>query len=673
MCGLAGFLNVARNQTADEMLSIVGRMADTLLHRGPDDVGTWCDAESGIALGFRRLSILDLSPLGHQPMTSSCGRFVMAFNGEIYNHHELRDELAAEGRPFRGRSDTEVLVEGFAEWGIEPTIKRCIGMFAIAAWDNHRQELTVVRDRLGKKPLYVAKCGPTILFGSELKALRAHPAFTCGINRNAISEFLRQSYLSSQSIYLDAMPLRPGTSITIKLSDDQFWSNSRMPRQKEYWSFQQVVTNGKVQPFAGSYDEAVDRLDQLLTDAVGRRMVADVPLGAFLSGGIDSSLVVALMQKQSSRPVKTFTIGFEEEAYNEAPFARQVARHLKTDHTEIVVTSKEALDVIPLLPQLFDEPFGDSSEIPTYLVSHLARRHVTVALSGDGGDELFCGYRRYFEALDPFSATDSTKRSAFLRIARVLHSMPPFIRTSFGRACQVAGRLPLGRLATLFSRASDVLNEKGPNDRYLRNMSHWRDLDKVVVGLSHTDRDTLAILTDEDPSLARRAEVSLNFDEATTSARYQQSWQAYDTLNYLPGDILTKVDRASMGVSLEARTPLLDHRVVEFAWSLPHAFKVQGRSGKRILRDVLAKYIPRELFERPKVGFGVPIGDWLRGPLRDWAENLINEARLKREGFFNPQPIRQKWTEHLQGRVDWCYLLWDVLMFQAWLEKYPVA
>ncbi len=671
MCGLAGFLNVSRNQAADAMLSIVGRMADKLLHRGPDDMGTWCNAETGIAFGFRRLSILDLSPLGHQPMTSSCGRIVIAFNGEIYNHDELRDELVADGRPFRGRSDTEVLVEGFAEWGIEPTIKRCLGMFAIAAWDNHRQELTLIRDRLGKKPLYVAKFGPTVLFASELKALRAHPAFRDEINREAIGEFLRQSYLSSQSIYRNVMPVRPGTSITIKLGDDQFWSESTIPREQEYWSFRQVVANRKSQQFTGSYDEAVERLDQLLTDAVGRRMVADVPLGAFLSGGIDSSLVVALMQKQSSRPVKTFTIGFEEEAYNEAPFARQVANYLKTDHTEVIVTSNEARDVIPLLPQLFDEPFGDSSEIPTYLVSHLARRHVTVALSGDGGDELFCGYRRYFEALDPFSANDSTTRSAFLRIAGLLHSMPPFVRTSFGRTCQVAGRLPLGRLATLLSRASDVLNEKGPNDRYLRNMSHWRNLDKVVVGLSHTDRDALAILTDEDPSLARRAEVSTNFSNVAASELFQQGWQAYDTLNYLPGDILTKVDRASMGVSLEARTPLLDHRVVEFAWSLSHAFKVQGRSGKRILRDVLARYVPRELFERPKVGFGVPIGDWLRGPLRDWAEDLINEARLKREGFFNPQPIRQKWAEHLHGRVDWCYLLWDVLMFQAWLEKYP--
>ena len=673
MCGLAGFLNVSRNQTADQMLSIVGRMADTLQHRGPDDGGTWCNAAAGIGLGFRRLSILDLSPLGHQPMISSCGRFVIAFNGEIYNHDELRIELAAEGRSFRGRSDTEVLVEGFAKWGIEPTIKRCLGMFAIAAWDHQRQELTLIRDRLGKKPLYVAKFGPTVLFGSELKALRAHPAFRDEINREAIGEFLRQSYLSSQSIYRNVMPLRPGSSVTIKLNDDQYWSNSMIPGQQEYWDFRRVVSNGKTQPFTGNYDEAVERLDQLLTDAVGRRMVADVPLGAFLSGGIDSSLVVALMQKQSSRPVKTFTIGFEEKAYNEAPFARKVASHLKTDHTELIVTSKEALEVIPLLPQLFDEPFGDSSEIPTYLVSHLARRYVTVALSGDGGDELFCGYRRYFEALDPFSTSDSTTRSAFLRIVRVLHSMPPFVRTSFGRACQVAGCLPFGRLATLFLRASEVLNEKGPIDRYLRNMSHWRDLDKVVIAMSDTDRDRLELLSDEDPSLSLGSGVSGDPNDATTSERFQQSWQAYDTLNYLPGDILTKVDRASMGVSLEARTPLLDHRVVEFAWSLPHAFKVQGRSGKRILRDVLARYVPRELFERPKVGFGVPIGDWLRGPLRDWAENLINEPRLKSEGFFHPGPIRQKWAEHLQGRTDWCYLLWDVLTFQAWLEKYPLA
>jgi asparagine synthase (glutamine-hydrolysing) len=655
MCGLTGFLNFERNQTADEMQATVDRMAETLKLRGPDDRGIWCDPASGIAFGFRRLSIVDLSTAGHQPMTSSCGRFVIVFNGEIFNHDELRRELSEQGHSFRGHSDTEVLIEGFAEWGIETTVRRAIGMFAIAVWDTQNQELSLIRDRMGKKPLYYGRFGPTFLFGSEIKALRAHPAFQAVIDRDSIAEFLKQSYLSDRSVYSDVMPLHPGESLTVRLNDDAFWHGTSSPAIWPFWSFSQIVTNGIQNPFNGSYEDAVDQLDELLTDAVGRRMVAEVPLGAFLSGGIDSSLVVALMQKQSSRPVKTFTIGFEEKAYNEAPYAHQVAKHLKTDHTEMIVTSSEAMDVIPLLPKLFDEPFADSSQIPTYLVSRLARQHVTVALSGDGGDELFCGYRRYFESLDGYFRQGPSNRNATSVVVEFMHWMPPFIRAALVRTCRIAGKLPLGRISRLMTSAAGVVSERGPHDRYQRNLSHWRHLEDVVKGLSRHF---------QPPQISQR-------DAFTTADQYQQVWQSFDTLNYLPGDILTKVDRASMGVSLEARTPLLDHRVVEFAWSLPHEFKVQGRSGKRILRDVLAKYVPRELFERPKVGFGIPIGDWLRGSLREWAEELIDERRLQREGFFYPQPIRQKWSEHLSGRTDWSYLLWDVLMFQTWLAEYP--
>ena len=663
MCGLTGFFNCVRDQTADAMRTVVTRMAATLRHRGPDDSGAWCDPAEGIALGFQRLSIVDLTPAGHQPMASSCGRFVIVFNGEIYNAGELRSELAADGRSFRGHSDTEVLVEGFAVWGIEATVKKCLGMFAIAAWDNWRRELTLVRDRLGKKPLYYARFGSTLVFGSETKALRAHPAFDASINRPMLGQFLKYSYLPSGSIYKGVAQLRPGCLMTISPDDDLYWTGQRSDPQREYWTIHRAVELGLRTPCTESFDVATSSLDSLLTDAIRRRMVADVPLGAFLSGGIDSSLVVALMQKQSSRPVKTFTIGFEEEAYNEAPFAKRVASHLKTDHTELYVTAQQARDVIPLLPTIFDEPFADSSQIPTFLVSQLARQHVTVSLSGDGGDELFCGYRRYFEALKGLivqsaatggAASPNAAAPPVRRLASLLRSLPPFLRRPLGQSCRVASQLARGRIANLFRRAADVLIEAGPDERYLRNMTHWRAYDRVVIGGDFVDETTI-------PSCQWPAAA------ARTPDQFQQCWQWMDTWRYLPDDILTKVDRASMAVSLEARTPLLDHRVVEFAWTLPHEFKVLDGKGKRILRSLLGRYVPTELFERPKLGFGVPIDSWLRGPLRDWAEDLLDEGRLQREGYFNPQPIRQKWAEHLSGRADWHYPLWDVLMFQAWL------
>lgn len=661
MCGLAGFLSFQRDQSPEQMRAVAGRMADTLRHRGPDDAGTWCEADSGIAFGFRRLAIVDLSPGGHQPMSSSNGRFTIVFNGEIYNHAPLRAELVAAGHSFRSHSDTEVLAEGFVEWGIEATIGRTIGMFAIATWDRQEKSLTLIRDRLGKKPLYYGRFRDTVLFGSELKALQAHPAFQRDINRRAINEFLHHSYLTDLSIYENVRTLPPASLITFPIKENAYWMGEPWPVPYGYWDFEEIITRGRQTSFRGTYDDAVEELDRRLTEAVGCRMVADVPLGAFLSGGIDSSLIVALMQKQSSRPVKTFTIGFEMEAYNEAPFARDVARHLRTDHTEMTVTAADAMSVIPRIPDLFDEPFADSSQIPTYLVSELARRHVTVALSGDGGDELFCGYRRYFESLDGYVSGEAATETS--RTLQRIRKLPPQLRTILKRICQITGSLPIGGPGRLFRRAADIFGESGPNDRYLRNMSHWRDLNHVVIPLSGSGGFHSPPFREIDD------QGNPNRQQSFDSHHYQQAWQAYDTRHYLPGDILTKVDRASMGVSLEARTPLLDHRVVEFAWSLPHEFLVQGRTGKRILRDVLARYVPRSLFERPKVGFGIPIGDWLRGPLRPWAEELIDEHRLKREGFLYPQPIRQKWREHLSGQTDWSYHLWDVLVFQMWLER----
>jgi asparagine synthase (glutamine-hydrolysing) len=629
MCGITGFVDLSRSTSASELTARVTRMAATLSHRGPDDQGVWVEPAHGVAFGHRRLSILDLSPTGHQPMTSHDGRWVICYNGEIYNHLELRRELEARGIPFRGTSDTETLVNGFTAWGVKATVQRCRGIFAIAAFDTKTGELTLVRDHLGVKPLYWGRSNGHVFFGSELKPLRAHPAFRAEIDRNVLPQFLRHNYVPGPySIYRDVWKLQPGHLLVVRANESHL-------DPEPYWSFDAVAQAGAKNPWTDAPGEITARVEAELARAVREQMLSDVPLGAFLSGGIDSSLVVALMQQQSSRPVKTFSIGFELADYNEAPFAAAVAKHLGTDHTEHYVTAAEALEVIPRLPQMFDEPFADSSQIPTFLVCQLARRHVTVALSGDGGDELFCGYFRYFAALF------GTRAGKF----------PAAVRWPMSLAAAVASRgLPAGKWRKLATRAAAFLRDADPDQRYLRGMSHWPLTDAVV-------RDATPPRTMfHDPSQWPK------FPER------QQRWMWLDTLNYLPDDILTKVDRTSMAVSLEARVPLLDPLVVEAAWRVPHAMKSQGWTGKRILRDILAHHVPRELFERPKKGFGVPIAEWLRGPLREWAEELLSETRLQREGYFHAAPIREKWAAHLTGRVDWAYLLWDVLMFQSWLD-----
>lgn len=664
MCGLAGFLQT-NGLGSGQAHALAAHMGERIAHRGPDDGGVWCDADAGIGLSHRRLSILDLSPAGHQPMVSVSGRYVIAFNGEIYNHLELRQELekgpsallSPEGRgdieggrgetSWRGHSDTETLLAAFDAWGIEATVKKSIGMFAFAVWDKLNRILTLGRDRLGEKPLYYGWQGDTFLFGSELKALKAHPAFRAEIDRNALALLMRHNYIPAPySIYQGIHKLLPGSLLTVSLQN-------RNAQPQCYWDARQVVGAGLAQPFMGSPGEAVDALDKLLRDAVAKQMMADVPLGAFLSGGVDSSTVVALMQAQSSRPVKTFTIGFHEAGYNEAEHAKAVARHLGTEHTEIYVTPEQAMAVIPRLPTLYDEPFADSSQIPTFLVSQLARQHVTVSLSGDGGDELFGGYNRYFWGRDLWKRISWMPSEMRVFVGKMLKGVPPqgwdgiFARLGPLLPSKLRQRTPGDKLHKL----AEILGARQPEEMYQGLVSHWKDPEALVIG----GHEPPTVLTDR----SQWADVE----------DFSHRMMYLDTMTYLPDDILAKVDRASMGVSLESRVPLLDHRVVEFAWCLPLSMKIRNGQGKWILRQVLYKYVPKELIERPKMGFGVPIDSWLRGPLRAWAEELLDEGRLRREGYFHPAPIRVKWLEHLSGKRNWQYHLWDVLMFQAWLEN----
>lgn len=650
MCGIVGFWDNSQQLNADQLVPMVQRMSDTLLHRGPDDGGTWVDAEAGSALGHRRLAIVDLSPEGHQPMVSADGRYVIVFNGEVYNFLELRRQLEQLGHRFRGHSDTEVMLAAFSQWGLDAAVKSFNGMFAFALWDRQERVLHLGRDRLGEKPLYYSWFGQTFLFASELKALRAYPNFNPEINRNALALYLRHNYIPAPySIYQGVYKLPPACILTVQPGGS---TTQPIP----YWSAQTIAEAGIAQPFTGSETDAIAQLDALLRDAVNLRMVADVPLGAFLSGGVDSSTVVALMQAQSNQPVKTFSIGFYEDNYNEAKYAKAVAQHLGTDHTELYITPAEAIAVIPKLPTLYDEPFADSSQVPTFLVAQLARQHVTVSLSGDAGDELFAGYNRYFWGRRiwqqigwiPYPLRNAAASALTMRSPQAWNqtftSLQPLLPGSFKQ------QNPGDKLHKL----AEVLAVESPETMYKGLVSHWKEPEAIVVSSS----EPLTALTNP--------QGWANLPDFTQRMMY------LDTVSYLPDDILVKVDRATMGVSLEARVPLLDHRVVELAWQIPLGMKIRNGQGKWLLRQVLYKYVPPSLIERPKMGFGVPIDAWLRDKLRDWAEDLIDERRLRQEGFFNPQPIRQKWAEHLAGDRNWQYYLWDVLMFQAWLDEQQV-
>lgn len=651
MCGFVGFLAEEAKHSEDLQNTVI-RMASAIAHRGPDDAGAWVQAETGIALGHRRLAIVDVSPAGHQPMVSPNERYVLVFNGEIYNHLELRAHLKQAGLvcDWRGHSDTETLLAGFAAWGIRNTVERSVGMFAFAVWDRQEKTLTFGRDRLGEKPLYYGWQGKngnrTFLFGSELKALKEHPEFCASIDRHALSLLLRFNYIPAPySIYEGIFKLEPGCIATVSLT-------RQTPEIDRYWSVSSAATAGVAQPFEGTVNEAIDALEKTLKHSIKQQMVADVPLGAFLSGGIDSSTVVALMQAQTTRPIKTFTIGFQDQNFDEAVHAKRVAQHLGTDHTELYLSPADALNVVPNLPTIYDEPFSDSSQIPTVLVAHLARSKVTVALSGDGGDELFCGYNRYVLAARTWRNIAKLPRVSRRLAGGAIKSLSPDTWDSvFTTANKFLPKsLRQAHAGMKMHKAGDVIGAADMQELYLKLVRNWDASEQVVLG------------AEVSPTLLDKPHELSGLDDI-------QRMMALDMMTYLPDDILAKVDRASMSASLEGRMPFLDHRVAEFAWALPQQFKFAEGQGKWILRQVLYRFVPKHLIERPKMGFGIPLKDWLRGPLKDWGEALLDETRLRREGYFNPVLVRAKWDAHQKNARNWDQQLWAVLMFQAWLEK----
>ena len=651
MCGIIGFLG--GDFTNDQLSSaILEEMSDQIVKRGPDSAGIWLDSSTKIALGHRRLAIVDLSPAGYQPMTSGSNRYVMTYNGEIYNSDEIRNELIKSRVTvnWRGHSDTETLLAGFDAWGVRETVSRVTGMFAIAVWDKELEQLTLIRDRIGEKPLYYGWQGSgsnkVFLFGSELKALKKHPQFINEIDRGSLALYMRYCYVPApHSIYKGIMKVEPGTIVTVTLQESEHTT-------EKYWNALDVVRTGAESPFEGTVAEVTNNLDIALRKTISQQMMADVPLGAFLSGGIDSSTVVALMQAQSSRPIKTFTIGFSETGYNEAEFAKLVAGHLGTEHTELYVSSQDALNVIPKLPNLYCEPFADASQIPTFLVSSLARHHVTVSLSGDGGDELFCGYNRYLFADKLWKGLSMTPASVRELVGKSIKSLPA---AGWNKTFELLNRITPRKFNGIswgdkLQKGAGVIASKDLTNLYQGLVSNWQDPSAVVIGDGEHDR----IFSTDVQLLSDVGDV--------------QKMMAIDTVSYLPDDILVKVDRAAMGVSLETRVPFLDHHIFEFASKIPLAMKLKNGVGKLILRDILYRYVPKDLIERPKMGFGVPVADWLRGPLRGWAEELLDESRLRSQGFFYPRIVREMWSEHLMGAHNWQSQLWAVLMFQAWLE-----
>ncbi len=656
MCGITGIFGNLRKEEFD---SSIHEMSATLNHRGPDDAGTWINEENGVAFGHQRLSIMDLSLAGHQPMASPCGRFNIVFNGEIYNHLQLRDKLntSANKQSWKGHSDTETLVTAFSQWGIEKTLQQLVGMFAIAVWDFKEKRLFLIRDRFGEKPLYYGWSNGVFLFGSELKALQKYKRFSNQIDRGALSLYMKYMYVPTPySIFKDIYKLEPGCILQI----DKGTKPPTLPlfapfrdqgiNIAQWYSISNMAQAGQKNLITDQND-AVDLIEKTLLESVRSQLISDVPLGAFLSGGIDSSVITALMQKVCKDPVKTFTIGFEESSFNEAIYAKEVSRHLGTEHHELYVTSSDAFKVIPHLPTLYDEPFADSSQIPTYLVSKLARESVTVSLSGDAGDELFGGYSRYLWGS---------------RVWNKVRWMPLIVRQTLGVAINKISVNTWDSIGNSLPNSSRVSLMGDKAHRMAHRLKNVKSLDDVYHSLVTEGYKEDGLVVNDKAALITKLD---NNDIVSGIVDSEHRMMLLDSLTYLPDDILTKVDRAAMGVSLETRIPFLDYRVAELAWRLPLDTKINNGETKWPIRQVLYKYVPKELIERPKAGFAIPVGQWIRGPLREWAADLLNEERIRREGYFNPELVQQLWQQHLSGKYDWTPRLWAILMFQAWLDK----
>jgi len=656
MCGITGIFGNLRKEEFD---SSIHEMSATLNHRGPDDAGTWINEENGVAFGHQRLSIIDLSSAGHQPMVSHCGRFTTVFNGEIYNHLQLRDKLntSANKQSWKGHSDTETLVTAFSQWGIEKTLQQLVGMFAIAVWDFKEKRLFLIRDRFGEKPLYYGWSNGVFLFGSELKALQKYKRFSNQIDRGALSLYMKYMYVPTPySIFRDIYKLEPGCILQI----DKGTKPPTLPlfapfrdqgiNIAQWYSISNMAQAGQKNLITDQND-AVDLIEKTLLESVRSQLISDVPLGAFLSGGIDSSVITALMQKVCKDPVKTFTIGFEESSFNEAIYAKEVSRHLGTEHHELYVTSSDAFKVIPHLPTLYDEPFADSSQIPTYLVSKLARESVTVSLSGDAGDELFGGYNRYLWGS---------------RVWNKVRWMPLIVRQTLGVAINKISVNTWDSIGNSLPNSSRVSLMGDKAHRMAHRLKNVKSLDDVYHSIVTEGYKEDGLVVNDKAALITKLD---NNDIVSGIVDFEHRMMLLDSLTYLPDDILTKVDRAAMGVSLETRIPFLDYRVAELAWRLPLDTKINNGETKWPIRQVLYKYVPKVLIERTKAGFAIPVGQWIRGPLREWAADLLNEERIRREGYFNPELVQQLWQQHLSGKYDWTPRLWAILMFQAWLDK----
>ena len=648
MCGITGFISpyLSKNNFKQN----ISCMTNKLEHRGPDDEGIWFDADSGVALGHSRLSIVDLSSAGHQPMISGCGRYYIVFNGEIYNHKSLRKKLS-DSINWQSHSDTETLINAISQWGLKKTLSKLLGMFAFAIWDRKQHKLTIVRDRLGEKPLYFGFNGKTLLFGSELKAIEAFPGESLNINKDSLEQYLRYGYVPAPySIYKGIYKLSPGNFIEFSLEDVKAKS---IPKSLKYWSLTSIIKKHQTKEFLGSDIEATNQLENLLKKSISGQLLGDVPLGAFLSSGVDSSTVVSLMQTQSSNPINTFTIGFKEFGYDESESAKEISSFLGTNHCELFLTPKDALNIIPRLPTIYDEPFSDVSQIPTFLISQFASNNVKVCLSGDGGDELFCGYSRHIAGPRILRILKNIPFKLRNIISNFIQKIPPSKWDDFYYACEIflPRHLRINLPGIKIYKISDLIKYETLYEIYLSLISSWSSPHEII--LDKNDNKEF-----ED----------FEFSNIKLKDPFHQI-MCMDTLNYLPNDILVKIDRAAMASSLETRLPLLDHRVIEFAWKTPLNMKLKDNQSKWLLRQVLKRYLPDNLIEGPKKGFSVPIAQWLRGPLKNWADDLLDEKLIFSQNYFSAKPIKIKWEEHLSGKQDWSKQLWTILMFQSWLQK----